>query len=225
MNEQAMLLIDRLDQLLQLSTLDRRQVTELYMSALSIATLLYGPNSLQAEAVRNYGVDLTGYTISDRTRQLGAAYKGMLQCFRDEIQSGLVTSLQAEAKGEVLADFVAMAKQAVQDRIIEVAAVLACAALEDTLKRYAELHGLDVHDKDMSNVIGALQSKGLLKGPRGRILRSFVTIRNSALHASWEKIDSTEVQSVIAFVQEFLIVEFSGAVSRPSQVEEESAPS
>jgi hypothetical protein len=52
----------------------------------------------------------------------------------------------------------------------DVAAVLACAALEDALKRYATLNDLDVQDQSMQQVVGALKSKGLVSGAQKILL-------------------------------------------------------
>jgi len=56
---------------------------------------------------------------------------------------------------------IARAKLALDDNK-DVAAVLACAALEDALKRVAIKNELDVDDKDMSEVINALKAGGVL---------------------------------------------------------------
>jgi hypothetical protein len=113
-------------------------------------------------------------------------------------------------------NFIVMAKRAVEENKKDIAAVLACASLEDTLKKYGELNGLDVYEKEMNEVVGMLKSKGLVKGPRGKILDSFTTVRNKAFHAQWDKIVATEVQSIIAFVEEFLVKEF-GVTEEESQ--------
>ena len=39
-------------------------------------------------------------------------------------------------------------------------------------------------------------------------MQSFVTITNKSFHAEWEKIESVEVHSIIAFVQEFVLKNF-----------------
>ncbi len=46
----------------------------------------------------------------------------------------------------------------------DVAVVLVCAALGDTLKRFAKLHGYDFSGINMSGVVNYLESKGLMSG-------------------------------------------------------------
>jgi uncharacterized protein YutE (UPF0331/DUF86 family) len=108
----------------------------------------------------------------------------------------------------VFADFVNAAKAALSEDSKDVAAVLACAALEDVLKRFAEANGLDVEDKSMSDVINVLKSAGLVSGQQGTLLKGMVPLRNKALHADWSRVDVESVRSVISFVEHFLVTKF-----------------
>ena len=133
---------------------------------------------------------------------------GILASFASDIDGGRLRSLRLEYQGQVFADLVNLAKSAIMGGSKDVAAVLACAALEDALKRYAEAKGLDVEDNDMSTVINALKAAGLLSAQQGALLKGMVPLRNKALHAEWSKVDDASVQGVIAFVEEFLIRSF-----------------
>jgi uncharacterized protein YutE (UPF0331/DUF86 family) len=84
-----------------------------------------------------------------------------------------------------------------------------CAALEDALKRCASNHNLDVDDKDMSDVVNALKTAGVIRGPQGSLLKGFVQLRNKAFHAQWEAFDVADIKSILAFTEEFLIKQFS----------------
>jgi len=86
---------------------------------------------------------------------------------------------------------------------------LACAALEDGLKRLAESVDLEVEGKDLSEVINALKATSVLPGSQARVVQSFVGVRNKAMHAEWGKIDSSEVHGVIGFVQDFVSKRFA----------------
>jgi hypothetical protein len=112
--------------------------------------------------------------------------------------------------GELFGDFVAMAKHALSEGHKDVAAVLACAALEDTLKRYALVNGLTVDGYSMQDTVNALKSKGLVTGAQKTLLDSMPKIRDYAMHANWDKIDESSVSSVIGYVENFLLTKFSG---------------
>lgn len=85
-------------------------------------------------------------------------------------------------------DFIVLAKQSLAEGYKDVAAVLASAALEDSLKRYAIANGLSVDDGSMTGVINALKSKGLVSGAQKSLLDAMPKIRNYAMHTDWEKI-------------------------------------
>ena len=91
----------------------------------------------------------------------------------------------------------------------DVAAVLACAALEDALKRLALLNNLEVSDKTMQDVVNALKAKGLVGGAQKSLLDTMPKIRDYAMHANWDKITPQDVGSVIGFVEQLLLVKFS----------------
>ena len=113
-------------------------------------------------------------------------------------------SVERTISGEVLGDFILLAKNALKSNNVYVAAVLACAALEDALKRYARANSLNVDEKPMQEVVSALKAKGLVSGASKTLLDTMPKIRDYALHANWEKISPPDVSSVIGFVEQFL---------------------
>ena len=137
------------------------------------------------------------------------ALQGIFQSAKEAFEGGYVFDVELTVSGEIFGDFVVLAKQALAEGQKDVAAVLAAAALEDTLKRYAKVNGLEVDDATMKEVIGAMKSKGLVSGPRKSLLDAMPQFRNSAMHAEWEKVTEPEVSSVIGFVEQFLLSEFS----------------
>lgn len=140
--------------------------------------------------------------------QLSDSAKGVLQSIKSELETNLIGNIHLQAQGGIFGDFITLARHAF-DESKDVAAVLISAALEDTLKRYALQTGLDVAQADMSEVINALKSKGLLKGPQASVVQSYVQLRNKAFHAEWDKIDKETVNSAISFTETFLLEHFS----------------
>jgi hypothetical protein len=134
--------------------------------------------------------------------------KGVFLGASADYRGGYVFSVEALISGEVLGDFVAMAKVALAEGYKDVAAVLACAALEDTLKRFGRLNGLDVDDKVLQQVVAALKSKGLVSGAQKSLLDVMPKIRDFAMHANWSKIEDPDVRSVLGFVEQFLLTKF-----------------
>ncbi len=185
---------------------------QVYIGTLSIVSGLYGSNSPQIEAVCEANSRIMKYNWRESLKNvtLVAELKGILDNVKVEIEGGLLKSIREEARGEILADFVVLAKDAIDKDMKDVAAVLSCAALEDALKRFAESVDIkEVDDKDISEVINALKSASVISSMQAKVVQSFVGIRNKAMHAEWKKIDTSEVHSVIAFVQDFIAKRFT----------------
>lgn len=128
---------------------------------------------------------------------------------KEDFEGGYVFDVDLRVSGEVFGDFVALARQSLSDGHKDVAAVLACAALEDALKRYAVSNALEVNDKTMQDVVNSLKSKGLVAGAQKSLLDAMPRIRNLAMHAEWGKISEPDVSSVLGFVEQFLLTKFS----------------
>lgn len=63
--------------------------------------------------------------------------------------------------------------------------------------------------KDLSEAINELKATSVLPGSQARVMQLFVEVRNKAIHAEWEKIDSSEVHGVNGFVQDFVSKRFA----------------
>ena len=134
---------------------------------------------------------------------------GIFQSAKEAFEGGYLFDVEREVSAEIFGDFVVLAKQALAEDNKDVAAVLAAAALEDALKRYAASNGLDVDDAPMSRIVGALKSKGLVSGAQKSLLTAMLQMRNHAMHAKWEKIEKPDVNGLIGFVEQFLLTHFS----------------
>ena len=136
------------------------------------------------------------------------ACKGIFLGAKSDVDGGYLFNLVAEVSGEVFGDFVVAAKAALSEGHHTVASVLACAALEDALKRYAVANDVDVEQKTMEDVVNALKAKGLVSGAQKSLLSAMPKIRNFAMHADWAKLTPQDAGSVIGFVEQFLLSHF-----------------
>lgn len=135
--------------------------------------------------------------------------KGIFLSSKEDFEGGYVFNVELRISGEIFGDFISMAKHSLSEGHKDVAAVLACAALEDTLKKFATNNGLDVSEKSMQEVVSALKSKGLVSGAQKSLLDSMPKVRDYAMHANWEKLTAPDVSSVIGFVEQFLLSKFN----------------
>lgn len=141
-----------------------------------------------------------------RVRSLHAIFLSAREDFEGDY---VFNNIDLQISGEIFGDFVSLAKQSLKEGHKDVAAVLACAALEDALKRYAIANEIDVSGKTMGPVISLLKSHNLVSGLLKDLLETMPKIRNAAMHASWSEIGEPEVNSVIGFTEQFLLSKFS----------------
>ena len=136
-------------------------------------------------------------------------FRGIFLGAKSDVDGGYLFDVQTAFSGEIFGDFVATAKAALVEGQHTVATVLACAALEDALKRFALFHGLSVEGQTMEDVVNALKTKGLVSGAQKTLLAAMPKIRNHAMHAEWSKLTPQDAGSVIGFVEQFLLSHFS----------------
>ena len=217
-------ILNRIDELLRKEP-DRVSLVEageISLAVTSIFEIIYGTCSPQlelVERVRKQVYENKNTRHSDEyfnARIFVQHLHGFLRNLALDIRGGRIANVQSEARGEVLGDFLVLAREALKEGEKDVAAVLACAALEDALKRCASDRGLNVEDKNMSSVVNALKSKGVIRGAKGQILRGYVQIRNKAFHAEWDAIDDASVSSIIGFTERFLVQQFSAPIAAGS---------
>jgi len=183
------------------------RATHLYMGCISIYSQLYGSQSIQMQELKEEKKRAMELPGNEYTKQqyLIRELHGFLNNLLNEINNGLLVSVQDEAKSEVYADFILFAKESIEEDYKDVAAVLASAALEGSLKSFATSKDMNTEGMDMSKIISSLKSEQLLKKPEAKILQSYVTLRNKAFHAEWGKINMQEVSSLIGYVEKFNI--------------------
>jgi len=166
---------------------------------------VYGKDSPQLKNLRK---SIDGIPDWQKLKIFGAA----LRALEEDIASGLVGGLTKQITGGVLSDFILLARNALNQKeegAKNVAAVLAAAVYEDTIRRMArEFAGVLDRDK-LESVLIVLKEKEILQGPQFGIAQSFLQFRNDALHADWDKIERTSIEPVLGFVQELLAKHFS----------------
>jgi len=183
-----------------------KQSGEALLFAISMATAFYGPGSPQLEMIKRRAEALP--------KEKGNAYPhimiyefavGAIRNMVAEIKSGRVTGRRLGIAGEVLADLIAMAREALNENAIQVAAVLAAAAFEDLMRRLAqEKAGITSRIK-LDQVLIELKDKGILQGGEPGVAQSFLKFRNDSLHADWQNVKEPQVSSCLALLDSLIV--------------------
>lgn len=185
---------------------------QIQQGVLGLLSSLYGPKSIQVDGFMKEVASINGrissWAASEEIMYVGI---GTLRNLRKEIQAGLIGNIRQQISGEVLTDFLRLAKLALEEPgegPKNVAAVLAAALFEDTLRRLASANGIPHIDK-LQEVLIELKNKSVLQGTEIGIANSYLSFRNNALHAQWNNIDRPSIASVNGFVEGLLTKHFS----------------
>jgi hypothetical protein len=187
---------------------------ELFQGTITVLSAVYGPDSEQMKGLRAIAQATILKAPSDRMLigNFFGPVTGILKNVKDELDSGLIGTLEKRIAGDILGDFIQLAKTALEeseDEAKNVASVLAAAAYEDTIRRMGVSFAGVIGRDDLSKVIDALKDAGILVAPQLGIALSYLNFRNHALHAEWEKIERASVHSVLGFVEQLLLKHFA----------------
>lgn len=188
--------------------------SEAIQGATSVLTALYGPQSPQLRQFRD-GCDAISKSSpnpANMQHNLRAHAIGTLKNAKAELEGGLIVSLGLAVAGEMLAELIRVAKEVLAERAEEaknVGAVLVSAAYEGLIRRMGEDFGGVTDRPKLEKVITSLKDAGILKGGQVGTAQSYLKFRNDSLHADWGKVDRSQVQSCLAFVEALLTKHFS----------------
>jgi hypothetical protein len=212
-------ILARIDELLSLASTgsveDGALASELYGGAITVLELTHGEKSSQMTAFRN---QISAYNTSKQYSPYTAivatatASIGSLKSLKREVEEGLVGNLRREVTGEILGDFLQLAKVTLDEgteNSKNVAAVLAAAAFEDTVRRLgATFCGISTPE-GLPAILAELKKADVLKGSQVGVVQAHFPFRNHAMHADWDKIDAVAVGTALSLVQELLLKHFS----------------
>ena len=185
---------------------------ELFHGTLDILAILYGPSSPQLQNFIKDEEDIRKRYYDDPARSYrNNLCKGALANMKAALKGGLVESFQKTITGEVLTDFLQLAREVLQeegDNSKNIASVLAASLFEDTIRRLAINNGIP-HIARLQDVLIELKNKEILQGTQIGIANSYLNFRNNAMHAQWDKIERESIASVLGFVEQVLIRYFA----------------
>ncbi len=191
----------RVDELLaiRLGEHFRENDNTLLQGAISLLSAVYGSSSTQLAPLK---AQHTSPYSGARTA------RAALLNLKRELELGLLGNLRMTLAGETIADLITLAKQC-KDDSKEVAAVLAAAAFEDTIRRLGSERAGVSGRPDLADVLTILKDQGITQGPQVGIAQSYLKFRNDALHADWDKIENESIAAVLGFVEILILKHFS----------------
>src|ERR1700730_3389886 len=210
------IILARINELLSLP-MDRDYASDastLTQGATTLLALTHGQRSPQLSA---FETDIASAQANEANSMVRAMVVrsvafGALRNLKGEVETGLIGNLRLEITGEVLSDFLLLAKSSLDEGTEEgknVSAVLTAAAFEDLIRRMGTTFcGIQTRD-ELHKIVVALKNAGVLVGAQFGTVQAQLQFRNDALHADWKKIDAIGVKTVMLLVQELLMKHFS----------------
>lgn len=209
---------ERISELIELATGGPVSVdtsAQVVQGAASLIALLYGPRSAQQAAFETALAEerkrIAKNWHESQPVSIAEMVAGVLRNVGAELDAGLIGSIKQQAAAEVLTDFIALSRAALEekgDQAKNVAAVLAAAAFEDTIRRLGVAHAGADPREELSEILIKLKKSGLLQAPQVGIAQSYLNFRNHALHANWDSIQREAVHSVLGFVEQLVLKHF-----------------
>ena len=190
------------------------QAMAAYQRTLTLVEATHGANSSQArnlaESIKRWESNYeSSYGLKS---QIWPVIRGTLKGLQRDLDAGLLGSLELRGAGISLGDMLTLAKEALADTregTDDVAAVLAGAAFEDTIRRMGEtLAGVEGRPK-LQKVIAALKKQDLLTGPAATLVQGHLQFRNDALHLNRDALQEELTAGCISFVEGLLMKHFS----------------
>jgi hypothetical protein len=206
-------ILARINELLSLP-MDRDYASDASMLTQGTTTLLsltHGQGSPQLSAFETDIANQANEASMIRAMVVRSIAVGALRNLKGEVETGLIGNLRLKITGEVLGDFLLLAKSSLDEGTEDgknVSAVLTAAAFEDLIRRMGTAF-CGIHTRDeLHKIVVALKTKGVLVGAQFGTVQAQLQFRNDALHADWKKIDAIGVKTVMLLVQELLLKHF-----------------
>lgn len=156
-----------------------------------------------------FAVETNRITNDDELRR-GASWtlllkmQGLLVALREEAAHGLLGKIEYTIVATTFDDFLDHAADFHKGKKVREAGVLASIVLEDALKKIALKNGLSPAGMTLEPLIDELAKTGVFTSVKAKRIKGYVGVRNSALHAEWDKFDIRDVGELINGIRELL---------------------
>jgi hypothetical protein len=182
--------------------------------AVSLLSSVYGPQSAQLVTFTDQlkGIEKGAANPGNARHHKEGIAVGAIRNTVAELQGGLIVGLRTLVAGEIFGELVSLAKRILADQndaAKNVAAVLVAAAFEDMIRRMGTELASVSGRPELQEVVIALNKGGVFKGGEAGLAQSFLKFRNDSLHADWPKVQRTQVDSCLAFIEALLVNHFS----------------
>lgn len=142
-----------------------------------------------------------GYTTNNSVGEVTLILKLLLQ----DIDLGLLTSIEDQTKAAIFDDFLDHAKYYSKNKRKNEAGVIAGVVFEDSLRNICRNIGIKEQGKKLDTLIDDLVKIGTLNQVKAKRAKVSAHVRTKATHAQWEEFELTDVNTTIVFTEELIL--------------------
>lgn len=142
-----------------------------------------------------------GYDVPNSVGEVSVILRSLLQ----DIDSGLLASIEDQTRASVFDDFLDHAKEYAKDKRKKEAGVIAGVVFEDTLRGICRNTGIEEKDKKLDSLIDKLVKAGTLTQVKAKRARVAAHVRTKATHAQWDEFELEDVNTTINFTEELIL--------------------
>ncbi len=128
----------------------------------------------------------------------------ILKLLLQDIDQGLLTSVENQTKAGVFDDFLDHAKQYSKQKLSNEAGVISGVVFEDTLRSICRNFDIEEKGKPLDGLISDLVKVGVLSQVKAKRARVAAHVRTKATHAQWVEFDLEDVNTTIEFTEELI---------------------
>ena len=122
-----------------------------------------------------------------------------------DIDSGLLASIEDQARASVFDDFLDHAKEYAKQKRPQEAGVIAGVVFEDTLRTICRNAEIEEKDKKLDVLIDTLVKAGTLTQVKAKRAKVAAHVRTKATHAQWDEYELEDVNTAIEFTEELIL--------------------
>ena len=122
----------------------------------------------------------------------------------NDIEDGLLVSLENAAKAESFEDFLDHAELYLEDNRKDPAGAIAGVVFEDTIRRLCRLYGIIDNGRSCDDLINAIKSNGKMTSIESKEAKVCADVRAKATHALWNEFNKSQVETTIKFTRRLI---------------------
>lgn len=141
-----------------------------------------------------------GYCVQESVGEVTVILKSLL----NDINNGLLASVENQTKALVFDDFLDHAKAYVKQKMKNEAGVIAGVVFEDTLRNICRNSGINETGVKLDVLITELTKQDIITQIKAKRARVAAHVRTKATHAKWDEFELSDVKTTIEFTEELI---------------------